>query len=125
MPAPDTKLVVALASEIEAVKAHLAELEGKWESLFTSGATSTTVVSAPQDIAPVPIPSKRGPNANSVTGKIIAFLNSDPACHYEASEIASHIGEPQDKVQRMINKLVFQKKIGRYSRGMYESIIEV
>jgi hypothetical protein len=119
MASPDPQIVLKLAADMVAAKEHLEALQAKWDSLFATGA-------APPASAPVPrVPGRRPPNSKSLTGRIISLLDEDPTVHYEASEIARALGEPQDKVQRTINKLVFHKKIGRYSRGMYESIIQV
>jgi hypothetical protein len=120
MAIPDPQVVLKIANEIVTAREHLAALQAQWDLLFTH----VGVVTLPDGIPDtVPPPRTRRSSADSLTSRLIAFLDANPLCHYEADEIARHLGEAQDKVQRTINKLVFKKKIGRYSRGMYESII--
>jgi hypothetical protein len=118
MASPDPQIVLKLAGDIVSATEHLAKLQAQWDSFFTPVAPVAAEVTQRNHV-------KRPTDAESLTGRIIAFLDADPQCHYETEEIAKALGEPHDKVQRTINKLVFKKRIGRYSRGMYESIIQV
>jgi len=119
MASPDPQIVLTLAADIVTAKQHLARLQAKWDSFFVPNGVSVPIAA----VAPAERkPGIRPTNADSLTRRIIALLDSDTQVHYETDEIARVLGEPADKVQRTINKLVFKKKIGRHSRGMYESI---
>ena len=123
MSSPDPQVILKLAADIVAAKEHLGRLQVQWDSFFSPNAIGirATLESFPQK----PAPQKTVARGDSLSGRIIALLDKEPMIHYEAHEIAQELGEPQDKVQRTINKLVFKKRIGRYSRGLYESIIQV
>ena len=124
MASPDPQIVLKLAADIVAAKEYLEKLQAQWDSFFISSAPLASVATGTSN-TPQPMPRTRAAGPDTLTARIISFLDSDPQCHYETEEIAKFLGEPQEKVQRTINKLVFRKKIGRYSRGLYESIIQV
>ena len=120
MSTPNPEDVLHLAKQIVDTKAALATLQAKWESYFASSPSPNGVsIQTPAE----PRKGGRKPDAGSVTGRVLAFINSDPQAHFDAADVQRRLGIDKKQAERTLFKLYATKKIAKHSRGNYEAIV--
>jgi hypothetical protein len=119
MSSPNPEEVLKLAKEIVDTKAALASLQSKWDGYFGSSPVASGSHGA---ASAAPRKGGRKPDADSVTGRVLAFINSDPLAHFDAADIQRGVGIDKKQAERTLFKLYAAKKIGKFSRGNYEAI---
>jgi hypothetical protein len=120
MSSPNPEEVLQLAKQIVDVKATLAALQSKWDGYFASSPVAANGVAIP--VSAEPRRGGRKPDADSVTGRVVAFINSDPLAHYDAGDISRGLGIEKKQAELILFKLYANKRIGKHSRGNYEAI---
>jgi hypothetical protein len=107
MSVPDPQHVLSLAAEMVKTKERLATLQAEWDSLFTNSTPEVTR------------PGKRPADADALTTRIVALLESTPSEHFSIGDLTRDFGVEKVQIERAVNRLYSTGKIARHSRGMY------
>lgn len=110
MKAPDTKYVLDLARQIEETKSHLADLEAKWEGIFSGTGREPSTPNTGAKSSPYP----DGPAA-----RILAFLESNRNAIWTVDGLEERTSLTRKQVEKALYNLAAAKKIQRKGRGQY------
>jgi hypothetical protein len=107
---PDPKYVLQLAQELETAKTQVAELQAKWDALFTSATPAEGGSKGGRRRAP-----------EGIASRALALINSAPDEHFDANMVARRLECTRKQAEKALNNLYAASKISRFSRGCYEA----
>ena len=113
---PDPKYVLSLASQIEETKSRLAQLQAKWDALF-SQQPGPVQASPERRVARKRTGRKAAPNG--LASKVTRVIESEPLREWNAERICDQTHIPLKQVRKALSNLHAGHKIKRIVRGVY------
>jgi hypothetical protein len=113
---PDPKYVLSLASQIEETKGRLAQLQAKWDALF-SPQPGPVEASSERQVARKRTGRKAAPNG--LASKVIRAIESEPLHEWDAERIGDQTHIPLKQVRKALTNLYAGHRIQRTGRGVY------
>lgn len=105
LPRDQLEGVIELAAELKQARTIVAEIEARWEALFTQGISNSILV-LPRTLKP----------------RIVQFLEEKPDMSYSMPEIANKLNAKGNSVGPYLSGLVMDGKIERRGRGLYGAV---